>query len=211
MADEEAKDNSNCAPDKCATLLEFKSSKLPPEVVPLTETEVTRSVACQLTDPNGLSYLSGYFFKKLMNYHKTSKTNCDNCVQHGEKIEDSTMEMKSSEVFLFLKKHQGATMFRCDDHFNEYVRHIVQIASYCYQQKRDEEGIVQKVVLTVEKYLRDIPVLCSLNRRFIALVARTIITGQVRWTNSDIRAKKKFKCGQKNDPAAKKLQRLTHQ
>ena len=175
----------------------------------LTATEVRRAVTSEPQDENALEFLAGYLFKRLMGFHKNS---CDKCSVHGSKLASSDKEVPSSQVYILLRRYQGteASLYRCSQHFKEFVRHIIQIAAYCFQQKREKECLVRKVVCSVLEHLGNLPALCEpLQTRFIALAARTIILNKMRQKNSELRAGRKLKRGRR-DAVASKLQKLKH-
>ncbi len=144
-----------------------------------------------------------------MDYHVSP---CAICSGHGSETQ-SNNEVSQDEVFIYLKRYVGkeAKLYLTTPHFRDFVRHVIQIAAYCFQQCRDEEGITEKVVVTVRKCLQGLPHLCEpMKDRLVRLMARTKMTNLIKLHNSELKFKKKCSLAEKNNQGGSKLKKLTH-
>ncbi len=163
-------------------------------------------------DQNALEYLSGYIYKRLIGFHKKE---CDICKVHGARISKDTTEITQDQIFTCLKRYAdtNAKMWATSLHFRDFVRHVLQIAAYCFQQNLEEEGLVQKVVLSVQQHLSNFPTFCDdMLPRVIALIARTKITNMMKLRNSELKGMRKAKKRErKYDPGQAKFAKLSHE
>ncbi len=211
MANEESKRNANCEKDECTSLLTFKSAKKIETITPLPFSEVQLALSKNPLNENALEYLAGYYFKRLIDFHKTT---CTPCSVYGKKIGQMSVQEKEYETYTFLKlyKNTNASLYQVTPHFKDFVKHIIQLATYCFEEKRDTCGIVEKVYRTLMTYFSNLPSFCkSLYPKFIKMVAKSIITNNIKWENSKIKAKKKTVFGKgKNSKTSRKLHNLAH-
>ena len=164
-----------------------------------------------------LAYCSGYFFRRLLGFHTFKKATvpCDVCNLHGEKFTQSSVVQTQSDLFLYFKRFHtdSATLYKCSDHFVDFVQTIIKVTNFCADHILDEDRIVNVVLLSVRKHLSNFPQFCSDDKfdRFVSLVARTMVVYRIKWLNSDLKSKKKFTRGKgKKSKSAKKLDKLTH-
>ena len=151
-----------------------------------------------------LSYCSGYFFRKLLEFHTVKKVlqPCEVCSCHGEKFSQprqSSILLTQSDLFLYFKRYNtdSATLFKCSEHFMHFIQTIIQVTHYCADLILDEDRIVNIICLSVNKHLHNLPQFCSSNKsdRFVSLVARTMLVYRIKWLNNELKSKKKYKRG----------------
>jgi hypothetical protein len=97
---------SNCEADGNSNLLSFASvkvSQLPDSVLCFEDFATAFSKPLSEAEEIGLEYCSGYFFGKLLKYHKTA---CTTCAVNGSKVTSSTVAFKQNEIFLYFKRFQ---------------------------------------------------------------------------------------------------------
>ena len=176
------------------------------------------------TEETVLSYCSGYFFKKLMGYHNK---NCQQCSSHGEKFTADSIVQQQSDIFMFFKRYSTptATLYKCSDHFKDFVRTIIKVTNYCADYFiAPEVPIVNMVLMSVKAHLiqSSLPKLCNEAKleRFTKLVARTMLAYRIKWLNGKLKVKKKFTKGSAKgirkrskstmSKSQKKLEKLIH-
>ena len=167
-----------------------------------------------------LSYCAGYFFRRLLAFHTVKKVvvPCQVCSIHGEKFTNSSVVQTQSDLFLFFKRYNtdSATLFKCSEHFIDFVQTVIQVTHYCADFILDEDRIVNIIRCSVKKHLSNFPQFCSTDKfdRFVSLVARTMLVYRIKWLNSSLKSKKKFKRGKgkkkKKTKSDRKLEKLTH-
>ncbi len=161
-----------------------------------------------------LEYVSGYFFRRLMSFHKTD---CDTCGKFGGKITASSESpCRVQDSFLYLKRYctEEATLFKCSTHFNSFIQKVVQIATHCFDTYMEVPGIIGLASNTALHNLFGTPVFCSDNMkiRLVFLVCKTIILNKVKWHNNELRGEKRGKKrASAQNKAAQKLKKLSHQ
>ena len=137
------------------------------------------------------------------------KTACDTCLKHGTKIVVTPDVCSPSELFLFLKRYENASLYQCSHPMRSYIWCIIQISTYCFENFMDSEGIIAMIVATCLQRLANGPVLCQeMHRKFIQLVARVIVVYQVKWKNSNLKEARMEKG--RHSKEKKKLAKLTH-
>lgn len=172
---------------------------------------MVRAVESSLTDTEEtvLSYCSGYFFKKLIRYH--GKKECQLCVAHGEKFTAVSTIEQQSDIFMFFKRYNttSATLYKCSEHFKDFVRTIIKVTNYCNDYfVLPEVPIVNMVLLSVKKHLvqESLPKFCTETKldRFTKLVAKTMLVYRIKWLNGKLKVKKKFTRGNGTKKAKKR-------
>ena len=120
----------------------------------------------------------------------------------------------SPQIFLFLKRYQGtpSSLYLCSDEFCQYIKYIVQISVYCFQNIMDQQGIISIIRLSVQNHHPGPPKICDQHvARFIMLVARTVVLYNVKWYNGELRASRRPKYAEaRNSSTGKKLDLLRH-
>jgi hypothetical protein len=156
-----------------------------------------------------LAYISGYFFGKLLKYHKGA---CISCSSYGEKITSSTTCFKENKLFIYFKQYKmnSATLYTCSDHLVSFVCAILQITNYCYAKCIESPQFVSLVTNSVLTHLMQWPELCTsrMTERFVRLVARTMLVYKLKWLNSELKTRKKS--SKKKSAKEKKFDKLTH-
>ncbi len=161
-----------------------------------------------------LQYMAGYFFRRLLKYHKHD---CVTCSTHGSHLTAQTEQPQNLSLgFLYLKRYctSEAKLYQCTDHFTSYVQGLIQIASRCFEDYMDVPGIISLAAQTGLHNLTNVPEFCStkMHRRFAFLVARTIILNQLKWRNSENKTGKKVSKRQNRmqSKSQQKLGKLQH-
>lgn len=176
----------------------------------LADQEISSALSTppDLLEENGLEYMSGYFFKRLLSFHGQE---CFTCLGNAEKVTNATRSDLVSDIFLHFKKYssENSTLFKCNLSTVNFVRHIVQISNFVYKRCPSQEQIISLVVnSSLETCVS--PQFCSeeMKRKFAHLVARTILFNKAKWSN-DLMKKKEPK--KKKSNPKKKMEKLSHQ
>jgi hypothetical protein len=204
---------SNCEDDENSNLLPFVPQKSAKPDFTLSYAEMVDALAQLLSDSEemALAYLSGYFFNKLLKYHRNV---CTTCNIHGEKIARETFaELQQNDIFIYFKLYDTmyATLYKCSAHFVSLVRTIILVTNYSYEKYLEQPGFVNTVKVSVLTHCMELPQFCTtqMANRLISLVARTMLVYKIKWLNSNLKATKKIR-GSKKTKATKKLEKLTH-
>jgi hypothetical protein len=206
--------STNCEDDENSTLLTFIPQKPLQQDSCLSYNEMYSALGQPLSVPEemALGYLSGYFFRKLLNYHKRT---CDKCGMYGHIIDRAglTTNLEQNEIFLYFKLYDTTpcTLYKCSEYFVSLIRCVIQVAKYCFDKYVEQPGFVNMVKMSVLTHLSELPQLCTshMTTRLLSLVARTMLVYNIKWLNSTLRATKKF-CAKKKTKAVKKLEKLSH-
>ena len=135
------------------------------------------------------------------------------------------MIQQQSDIFMYFKRYNttAATLYKCSEHFNDYVRTIIKVTNYCVDYLIDEAPFVNMVWLSAKQHLipETLPKFCKELKleRFTKLVARTMLVYRIKWLNGKLAVKKKFTRGKGKakrkgksamSKSQKKLEKLTH-
>ena len=138
-----------------------------------------------------------------------------------EKSLQQSLQLRTkNDIFMFFKRYNttNATLYKCSEHFKDFVRAIIKVTNYCFDYFIDPEvPIVNMVLLSVKAHLvqETLPKFCNQTKleRFTKLVARTMLAYRIKWLNGKLSVKKKFTRGKSKSnmsKAKKKLAKLTH-
>ena len=176
----------------------------------LADSEISSALANQLDllEENGLEYMSGYFFKRLLSFHGQE---CLKCSGNAEKVTTQTESHLVSDIFLYFKKYNNekSSLFKCNLETLNFVRQIIQIADLVFKRCPAQEQIISLVVnSSMETCV--LPQFCTeeMTRKFAHLVAKTMLLNQAKWSN-DLMKKKEPK--KKKSLPTKKVEKLSHQ
>ncbi len=197
LMSEAASQEMNCENDQCHNLLQYgklASVKDKEEIILSPDNfSAASQVPLAAMEEGSLMYMSGYFYKRLMSFHKAK--DCNVCGKHAEKFDASLpVCLTTNTVFLFFKRYETAhaTLYSCSEEFSSFVRIIIQTSNYCFENLYDQSGLVSLAASSVQHYLgHKMPTFCSdkLHSRLISLIARTIICYKAKWYNSVIKSK----------------------
>ena len=206
-------------------LLSFKPSKVKISPAILDHKHILQALSVPFTIPEevALSYVSGYFFKKLLSFHKKSGYKCDKCGNHGSKVTITTDSFEPNDIILYFRRYEtdNATLYKCSHEFKLFVQKVSQITNFCFKNLPDFEGLVGLIQNSARHYVTDHPEFCSdeMRIKFLTFVARVFTCYKTKWLNDDLkkakkRGKKKSKAQKKLDSkrnrAQKKLDKLSH-
>ncbi len=185
------------------------------KILSLEETKEVVEGILNINEAATLEYMSGYFFRRLKNFHRND---CTICQAHGFSVAD-TSEKPAGMIpgnFVYLKRYctKEATLYQCQNHFTSYIKSLIQIAVRCIDDYMDESGIINLATQTGLQNLCNVPVFCTeqLRERLVRTVARTIILSHMKWKNVDRKTNKKcVKRKRAQSKATRKLQKLMHQ
>ncbi len=172
----------------------------------LTYEEVIQAIEIPLSsvEESALEYVAGYLYKKLENNHKGP---CNTCFENASKI-DKTRAAQEQNTFLLYKLYDShASLFKCSEQFESYVRLIIKIGIFVYKNKFTDIGIIEMVSNAIVNFVTcNPPILCKQQEsRFVKIAARTIILNKVKWDNKKLQAKKQE---EKHSKSAQKLKNL---
>ncbi len=158
-----------------------------------------------------MEYVVGYFFRRLLHFHRDP---CSTCSQHGTKFTKENVIIPSTQLFMCLKRYESdkATLYQCTEVFKIYSRRIVLLGKFCFAHIPDRKGIINLVTSTAMTHVKEAPKFCTANihRRFVKLIARTIILNHLRWKNAELKSRGKGKRKRTTDPVSMKLSKLSH-
>ena len=153
------------------------------------------SVPFTMAEEISLPYVTGYFFKKLLSFHKKSGYQCDKCGIHGEKVTSMTEAFEANDLILYFRRYESdnATLFKCTPEFKGYVQKVSQVTNFCFIHLLDFEGIVGLIQNSVGHYVTDHPQFCSdeMRTKFLTFVARVFTCYKTKWLNDERKKTKK--------------------
>ncbi len=157
----------------------------------LTYEEVIKAIEIPLSpvEESALEYVAGYLYKRLEKNHSEP---CEVCFENASKIDKIQAASQQSTFLLYKLYDSHSSLFKCNEHFETYVRLIIKIAIFVYKNRSTDIGITEMVVNATLSFLScNPPILCKKQEsRFVRIAARTIILNHVKWNNKKLQAKK---------------------
>ena len=161
-----------------------------------------------ICEDNSLHYMSGYFFRKLMDMHSDKK--CEICDKNGQLLCHSNANISTedkSELFLHLKKYLDTSqLYTCSHEFIFYIKTVIQITLHTIENYFHIKNIRQTIVNTLVKQPQYQPKICPrLIEKLTSLIAKVILSKHTQWINAKYKVKK-----YKSDSLSRKLCILQH-
>lgn len=208
---------ANCEEDNSQPLLTFddfesKEEKQRESILSIKMVNTALSKAYSIMEKNVLEYLCGYFFKKLLQMHKSD---CENCQKFGAKVsvKAKDAQVPISEVFLYLKVYnEECHLYKCQSDFVTFIGNVIKISLFVAKHFPHVDGVSKLVENSCKLHLNKKPKMCSTEKmlKLIGLISRTIFNYHIKWLNSSEK-KQSGRSQPLSEQQSRKLSIITHQ